>query len=442
MVLFKNILCVLLLSNWSSLLIAAPIDPNTLPEVDWTFQSLTFKATNHVYTPFFIDGDDFVAFTAGDGTAAGNGLFRLNTNLSGTKAMTQTMVIVTGPDITHYNYFRAARVAKNASELWMVVEVSGCYTGCATAVFPNRLAVYHSLDDGYHWTFLNFVSVDGTIYSSQWFAHTGLIYNPSGSATLDLVNLTKNRFVTVGENRNIFVSADGINYSSVPMNHPFPKDRLVFAALAKTPYGYHLTSCANWSDTYNTTTVRHLFSKDLKNWVAIESNSFLKHPTFYKGVHLSYEESTQRLWALSPCGSFEGCSFLAWMNPKNFLDPKLKTPMTETLPVGEFVHINDQTAIVTSRSPSSSGDLYTLRLANGGFATNLKKEDLVLPLSGYKRQGCTQSFCVGDAVYMNANLATIMGYYDKDPLNIKYALKFTSNGSVDTGYSAKMLTAP
>lgn len=437
-----NFFIIFIVGLSSSNILAAPIaDANLLPSVDWTFQSTNFKATNFVYTPFFISGDEFISFSAGHGAAAGNGFYRIVSSLSGSKPLIQTQVIFTGPDPTHYNYFRAARIAKNGAELWMVVELSGCYSGCSNSNFPNRWGAYRSLDNGIHWSFLSFVSVDGDLYTAQWFGHTGLVFNPSGRSTLDLVTPSNNRFITVGENRNILVSADGINFRSIAMNHPFPKDRLVFAALVKTPYGFHLTSCSNWSETYYTTTVRHLFSKDLINWVPIESNSILKHPTFYKGVHLSYDEGSKKLWALSPSGSIDGLSFLAWLTPKDFLDPKQKNPATSWFDIGEYVHVKGQTAMITHRS----GEYYNLRLFNGTYLSGYKKEQLVRPLSGYNREGCVANdnanLCVGDTVYFKENLATIVGYFQLNSNEIKYAIKFM-NGSVDTGYLRSMLTIP
>ena len=411
-------LSLILIAHLSSFSFAEVIDPNNLPPVEWQFASAQFNLTNRVYTPFFVNGQEIVLYGAGPGSAAGNGVFALTTNITGTAEIIERKIISTGPDVAHYNYFRSPRIARNGSEIWMLFEVSGCYSGCNSPQFPNRLAVYRSVNDGSNWTFLNFATVDGVPYISKWFAHTGLIYNAKGSAQLNLVDLTKNRFITIGENRDIFVSADGINYRSVPMNHPFAKDRLVFASMAKTPYGYHLTSSANWSDVYYTTTVRHLFSKDLRNWYPIESNSFLKNPRFYKGVHLSYDEKSKKLWAISPCGAIEPCSFLAWLEPKDFLDIKQVPPKSNAVSIGEFVHIKGRTAMVVDRVTKANIDTYRVRIFDGTFESNVTKDMMTFPLTSYKRQGCVSNnnanICVGDTVYINKNLASVMGFYDKD----------------------------
>ena len=433
----------------AQLAIAAPIDPNQLPRVDWVFQSTNFKATNFAYTPFFIEGSQFTSYSAGYGGLAGNGFLRFMTDLFANSTVSETRIINAGPNLAHYNYFRAPRVAKNGSELWMLVEMSGCYTGCDSVQYPNRLAVYHSLNDGVHWTFLDFASVDGVKYVSKWFGHTGLVYNPKGSSKLDLVHLAKNRFVTIGENRDIFVSADGINYKSIPMNHPFANDRLVFASLARTPFGFHLVTCANWSDLFYTTTVRHLFSKDLRNWYPIESNSFLKNPNFYKGIHLSYDEKAKKLWALSPCGSVEGCSFLAWVEPKDYLDEKLKSPKPNPTAVGEYIYTNGRSAMIVDQQNSASTDYFRVRFSDGTFQSGLTRSAFTFPLLGYKRQGCVPNnpneLCVGDTIYNGQNLATVMGYVDTDSKNIKYAIKYITvgiNGIIDTGFTRVMLRSP
>ncbi|MBC7714437.1 MAG: hypothetical protein H7177_13915, partial [Rhizobacter sp.] len=271
-------------SNDRAISSVSSIDPNQMPPIEWHFVTTTFQGLNYVYTPFFIkDEKNLTLYTAGGGTAAGNGIRKLSTDLFGTKAITEKMVIPTGPDAAKYNYFRAGRVSKNGSELYMLTEIAGCYEGCDTPAAPKSMATYHSLDDGNTWTFVGFVNVDGKRYVSQWMAQTGLVWNPNGSKDLDLKDLTNNKFITIGENRDMFVSNDGVNFKSIKMNHPFPKDRLVFASLAKTPFGFHMMTCANWSDRYYTMAVRHLFSKDLVNWYPIESSTFLKNPQFYKG---------------------------------------------------------------------------------------------------------------------------------------------------------------
>jgi hypothetical protein len=441
---FRSLGCVLSFL-FSISIFAAPVDPNTLPRANWNIVSTSLNIQGYVYSPFFVSGSNLVLYTGGSGVNPNNGVLKLTSPITGSQVASEARVIGSGPDLSQYNYFRAPRVAKNGSELWMLVEVSGCYSGCDSAQFPKSLATYRSANDGQTWNFLGFIKVNGQRYVSQWFAHTGLIYNPQGSATIDLVDLIKNRFITLGENRDIFVSADGINYQSVSINHPFPKDRLVFASLAKTPYGYHLTSSANWSDAYYTTTVRHLFSKDLKNWVALESNSYMKNPLFYKGVHLSYDQVSKKLWAVSPCGTGSACGWVAWLEAKDYSNPALATPPSDILPVGEFVHINGQTAMITGSAVSGTAVKYKIRLANGTYDSGYTKNMFSLPLASYKRQGCfvlgSETICVGDAVYVGSSVASIMGINTSVSGGWKFALKF-SNGVVDTGYTRQMLQIP
>ncbi|MBC7713340.1 MAG: hypothetical protein H7177_08375, partial [Rhizobacter sp.] len=303
----------------------------------------------------------------------------------------------------------------------------------------------HSLDDGNTWTFVGFVNVDGKRYVSQWMAQTGLVWNPNGSKDLDLKDLTNNKFITIGENRDMFVSNDGVNFKSIKMNHPFPKDRLVFASLAKTPFGFHMMTCANWSDRYYTMAVRHLFSKDLVNWYPIESSTFLKNPQFYKGVHLTYDEPSKKLYAISPCGSTKGCSFVAWTEAKDYLDPNTNDQKNEFVPVGEFVFIKDRTAMIIDHQTSNIGEKYKVRFSDGTYDSGYTKDMFVFPLKSYKRQGCInmgkETLCVGDAVYIGSDVASIMGYYNNDPSKIKFAIKF-ANGKVDSGFTRDMLTLP
>ncbi len=421
------------------------LDPNKLPRVDWQFQETTLELNGLVYTPFFVNGNNLTLYSGGPGSDPKNGVLRLDGTFP-TGKLKEIVVLKTGPDLKKYNYFRAPRVAKSGSELWMLVEISGCYEGCDTPQDPKSLGLYHSINDGSDWKFIDYVKVDGSRYVAKWFGHVGLVYNPAGSLNLNLIDLTKNRFITIGEDRNILVSADGVNYKSIPMNHPFPKDRLVFASMAKTPYGFHLMSNANWSDSYYTTTVRHLFSKDLINWHPIESNSFLKNPKFYKGVHLSYDEKADKLWAISPCGASGGCSFVAWVKPKDYLDTTQALAQSDFIPVGEFVYVNGQTAMIIDKTKKASGYTYKIRLANGSYDSGYTKEQMTLPLSSYKRQGCIGKpdvqLCVGDAIYVNKVLATVMGYFDADPAKIKFAIKFSVTGIVDTGYTRSMIALP
>lgn len=417
-----------------------------LPAPEWNFESTNLYLSTFVYTPFFVDQQKLTIYTGGLGGDPKNGILKLTTTYDAAPNLAMKKIIATGPNLKSYNFFRAARVARNGSEIWMLIEVSGCYSGCDSPSAPKSLAVYHSANDGVDWNFINFATVDGRRYVSQWQGHTGLIYNPQGSPKLDLVDLTRNRFITIGENRDIFVSADGVNYKSTKMNHPFAKDRLIFASIAKTPYGYHLMSSSNWSDSYYTSAVRHLFSKDLVNWYILESSSFLKNPDFYKGVHLSYDESSKKLWALSPCGIEKHCAFLAWLQAKDYLDRAQVGPKTSSIPIGEFVYYKDRsrTAMIVGSVQRGNVETYKVRFANGTYDSGYTKDMFIFPLASYTRQGCVtegNQLCVGDAVYYKSNLASIMGFDNKNPALVKYAIKY-STGVVDTGFTRSMLTLP
>ncbi len=119
------------------------------------------------------------------------------------------------------------------------------------------------------------------------------------------------------------------------------------------------------------------------------------------------------------------------------------TPLTETVPTGEFVNINGQTAMIISMLKVAGKETYKVRFSNGNYESGFTKNKISFPLASYKRQGCIESdnwqLCVGDAVYVNQTLATIMGYNDSDLLDIKYALKFTT-GIVNAGYTKAMLS--
>lgn len=422
------------------------IDRVTPIRANWNFVALNVNLNGLVYTPFFVNGQKLTFYSGGHGAKVKrNNALKLEVDLtSKNPILFQKMIIKEGPSFPYYSYFRAPRVAKNGDELWMLVEVAGCYNGCNDAENPKSLAVYHSLNDGNDWTFLDFAKVDGQRYVSQWNAHTGLIFNPNGSSSLDLKNLGNNRFITIGEKKELMVSADGINYTSVAINHPFPQDRFIFASLVKTPYGYHITSSANWSDSYYTTTVRHLFSKDLVNWYAIESNSFLKNPKFYKGVHLSYDDQTNLLWAVSPCGTADSCSLVASMKARNFLKVNQSEESEKKLSVGEYVHIDGKTAMIVSLKKIDTTILYNVRFSDGTYKGDYTLEMLKLPLKGYQKEGCLDGFwnkiCIGDTVYVNKQYGSIIGI-KKSLLNTKFSVKF-ANGEVATDYYSWALSLP
>lgn len=441
----KNISNILLQLFFSSLIqIAFPsfaLSSMSFPfsEPQWNFVDSGISI-RFVYTPFFVNNSTVTMYTGGPGQNPKNGFFRYEFDILNYSLSSQELALTQGPDPDHYNYFRAARVAKNESELWMLVEVSGCYTGCDSQAFPKSLAAYHSTDDGHTWSFIDFVKVDGKRYISQWFAHTGLVYNPEGSITLDLLHPENNRFITVGENRNILISADGVNFSSIAIELPFQKDRLVFAGLAKTPFGFHMTSCSNWSDEYFTTTVRHFFSKDLVHWIAIEPNSYLKNPLFYKGVHLSYDSKTNKLWAFSPCGSINKCNLMAWLEPRDFSLPKNQPSSSDPIPIGEYILISGQTAMITGVNNHFGKYTYKVFFSNGTTDSGYTKEMIQRPMLNYKKFGCADDgilhICIGDTVTSFGQYASVIGINDLNPSQKKYALRFNS-GVIDAGYTSQ-----
>ncbi len=416
---------------------------NAISDVNWNIVTTNFSGLNYVYTPFIVDGSNITLFTGGAGTSPGNGVVKLTASIQGTSAIKSENVIAFGPDLKDYNYFRAPRISRDGGETWMLVELAGCYAGCDSPLAPKSLGVYRSLDNGTTWAFIDFVNIDNSRYVSQWFAHTGLIFNARGDKEINLQDLTKNRFITLGEKMNLLVSGDGVNYKSVPIDYPFPKDRLVFASIAKTPYGYHLTSTANWSDVYYTTTIRHLFSKDLVHWYVLEENSYLKNPNFYKGLHLSYDEKSNRLWAISSCGSTHACGIVAWLKPRDYLKRPIRNKKNE-LAIGDYVYFQNKTAMIIEIQTNNRTDTYKIRYTDGTISSGFTREMFVLPLASYNRRGCSKNaqapLCIGDAVYVNGALAVVVGYLAKG-VDEKYALKFSS-GDVDTGYSRSMISLP
>jgi hypothetical protein len=179
------------------------------------------------------------------------------------------------------------------------------------------------------------------------------------------------------------------------------------------------------------------------NWIPLESTSSLKNPDFYKGIHLSYDEKSNRLWAISPCGTANACSFAAWLTPKDYMTTQEKK--SDLIPVGEFVSYNSETAMILDRTQTEAKTTYKIRYANGAIDSGFTKEMFAFPLANYDRQGCEKNvanpLCIGDAIYINGNLASLMGIYYGDPNGTKYAVKF-SNGTVDTGYSRSMIALP
>ena len=101
--------------------------------------------------------------------------------------------------------------------------------------------------------------------------------------------------------------------------------------------------------------------------------------------------------------------------------------------------------MIIERTVDANVDNYRVRFFDNTFESGLSKELFVFPLAGYKRQGCVDNnnlnLCVGDTVYINKNLATIMGFNDMEPENIVYAIKYAT-GIVDTHFTRAMLTLP
>jgi hypothetical protein len=415
---------------------------NNLTELNWNIVTTQFKGLNYVYTPFFVENNNALFITGGAGVNPGNSILKLVSPLTENNTMTVSTLIKSGPDLKNYNYFRAPRAAKANNEMWVLTEMAGCYTGCDDDKFPKRIGAYYSSDSGASFKFIDFIKVDGKTLIAEWFAHTGLIYNPDGSPEIDEVDLTNNKFITTGEQLNILVSNDGLNYKSFKMNYPYPKDRLIFSSIAKTPFGYHLMSNSNWSEKYYTISVRHLFSKDLIHWIPLESYASLKNPNFYKGIHLSYDSGSNRLWAVSPCGTHNPCSFISWLTPIDFSKLDEFEFDKTIIPVGEFVHYNGKTAMILAYDKINNQMTYKIRFADGRIDSGYTKEMFHLPLSHYRRHGCTHdSICVGDAVLYAGTYGAVIGlYYGSDNL-IKFALKF-SNGNVDTGFLRSQFSLP
>lgn len=418
---------------------------NKLDQLNWNFVTTKFKGLNYVYTPYFVENEKAVFITGGAGVNPGNGILKLKSSLVENNVMNSQMLIKSGPDLKNYNYFRAPRAAKAKNEVWVLSEMAGCYSGCDNAQFPKRIGAYHSVDFGETFKFLDFINVDGVPLVAEWFAQTGLIYNPDGSSVIDEVDLTRNKFITTGERLNILVSSDGINFKSFNLNYPYPKDRLIFTSLARTPFGYHMMTNANWSDKYYTIAVRHLFSQDLINWIPLESYASFKNPNFYKGIHLSYDVTANRLWAISPCGNDGACSFVGWLTPQDFSKTIILDSASDVIPTGEFVQYFGKTVMILGHRQSNEKTTYQIRFADGRIDSGFTKDMFQFPLKHYQRHGCAteedQIICVGDAVSFSGVYAAVIGLYLGPDNIVKYALKY-STGNIDTGFLKKHLTLP
>jgi hypothetical protein len=419
------------------------IDFSSLPQVIWHFSN-TDLILSSPYTPFFVERDQVTFFSGGPGASAANGVFKIVYKLNESSERSKTKIITTGPDPINYNYFRAARVAKDGKKLWMLIETAECYSGCDTTKVPRRLSVYHSKNNGSDWTFLDFLHVDGKVYDDLWMAHSGFVFNKQGSDHIETEDLTRNRFITIGENKNILISADGINYKSVPIEHPFAADQLVFASIARTPFGFHMTSASNWDANYYTTTIRHLFSKDLRHWIPIEFTSHMKNPKHFKGVHLSYDETAKKLWAVSSCGTKQPCGLMGWIEAKDYSMAETKPPSSLAIPNGEYVSIDNQTAMVIASKHKGDQRIYKIRYTSGVYETEIPEQKLILFLKNYKRFGCTEDrlqFCIGDPVKIDDTFGSVLGFANDHLENTHYAIKLL-DGTIRTEIPVSGLARP
>jgi hypothetical protein len=292
--------------------------------VAWNFVTQTYDGMYNNYTPFFVDGSKLTFYTGGPGMSSGNGLVRIEGDMN--EVLYSRTIVHTGPDAYNLNYFRGvsssrAKIPNSRDyEHWLIAEVSRCYSSaqCNKAGSIIRMAVYRSTDSGTNWTYQGLMTLNGQPYY-QWEANDALVFDPTKPAVVDTVNPTNNRFIMFGSMNTILISADGVNYRSVLTQWPssIASDSAVFVSMEKTPYGFHMMAGANWDEQRGTTIVRHLFSRDLKTWKVLETKSVMKNPRFYKGVHLRYDPSTNRLWAFSGCEA-SSCGYLAWMTPEPF----------------------------------------------------------------------------------------------------------------------------
>jgi hypothetical protein len=297
----------------------------------WNMVTYGYNGFNHSYIPFFVDGNQLTFYSSGGGIYAGNGVLKITGNLFGIQAVKK--VIMTGPDSIELNYFRGMsnarkKLANGQYEHWLIAEVARCYSGgCNLSGAIYRMAVYRSVDSGNTWTFQGLMKRNGAFYSN-WAAHGALIYNPEKPATVNLSDARENRFILFGNKFEMLVSGDGVNFKSVPTTWPIASDSPVFVSMEKTPFGYHILAGDQWNNAYGVANIRHLFSKDLKTWKVLETDSSMNNPHHYKGAHLRYDSNSNRLWAYSPCDS-GACSMLGWLTPKDF-SPEIRDTVAPT----------------------------------------------------------------------------------------------------------------
>lgn len=144
-----------------------------------------------------------------------------------------------------------------------------------------------------------------------------LVYQPEKPAVVDMNDLSNNRFIYIitTPSFQVTVSADGINFQSVPVTWPIAGDNPPFPSIAKTPYGWHIMAGDKWGD-YGVPNLRHIYSKDLKTWKVLETNSPVR--SSYKGANLYYEAATNRLWAYGHSGVASYGGYLFWLTAGNF----------------------------------------------------------------------------------------------------------------------------
>jgi len=276
--------------------------------VNWNIQSANYASgSSGYYNSFFVNGSTMTMYNNHGLVYAAGQLTRGIGNLAGIP--TWQVLVPSGPEVA-LQWLRAPAVVKGSDgKWWTIIEATQCYN-CAS---PRRVLTYSS-NDGVSWTYQGMTML-GKGPMPSWQGTMALVYQPEKPNAIDLDDPTNNRFVYIVGSL-LTVSADGVHFTYVNANWPFPGDDPVFASLAKTPYGWHLMAGDKWLDCCGVIQVRHLFSTDLKTWKVLETATSVK--AGIKGVNLYYEAATNRLWAYSHSGVPYGGGRLFWLTAKSF----------------------------------------------------------------------------------------------------------------------------
>ena len=284
----------------------------------WTKQSTNYRSNSAGnYNSFRVEGSSVTMWNNLGRSTAGK-LYRGTGNLSSITASSWKAVIPQGPEY-ELQWLRTPGVSKGAvgtqEDYWNIQEATRCYA-CGA---PRYEKVAYSSPDGIHWTFRGIVMLDGAKMPS-WDGSMALVYDASKPYGLDTQDLGNNRFVYIltTPSPKVCISYDGVNFVSFPLAWTIAGDKPVFASLARTPYGWHIMAGSKWDSNIGVPYLRHVFSRDLRKWKVLETNSPVKSKSGYKAGNLYFDSARNRLWAFGPSGSASVGGNLFWITAKVF----------------------------------------------------------------------------------------------------------------------------